>query len=62
MLLQTFDSYKEERERITPVLVSLHWFPVEFRILFKFLLMAFKALHGISPKYIADLLIPYQMQ
>ncbi len=22
--------------------------------------MAFKALHGISPKYIADLLIPYQ--
>ncbi len=50
----------KKRERITPVLVSLHWLPVEFRIYFKSLLMIFKALHGISPKYIADLLIPYK--
>ncbi len=50
----------KKRERITPVLVSLHWLPVEFRIEFKVLLMVFKALHGISPKYIAELLIPYQ--
>ncbi len=50
----------KNRERITPVLVSLHWLPVEFRIEFKVLLMVFKALHGFSPKYIAELLIPYQ--
>ncbi len=50
----------KKRERITPVLVSLHWLPVEFRIEFKVLLMVFKALHGFSPKYIAELLIPYQ--
>ncbi len=50
----------QRREIITPVLVSLHWLPVEFWIGFKVLLMVFKALHGIFPKYIADLLIPYK--
>ncbi len=47
---KTFDSNKEERERITPVLVYLHWLPVSFRIELKVLLMVFKALHGIAPK------------
>ncbi|XDV47523.1 hypothetical protein PO909_017128, partial [Leuciscus waleckii] len=50
----------KKRERNTPVLVSLHWFPVKFRIDFKVLFMVFEVFHGIGPKYIVDLLIPYQ--
>ena len=41
---------------ITPVLINLHWLPVEFRITFKVLLLVYKALHGLAPSYISDLL------
>ena len=40
---------------ISPVLQSLRWLPVKFRIDSKILLLTFKALHGLSPKYISDL-------
>ena len=40
---------------ITPVLRSLHWLPVYQRIHFKILLLIWKALNGIEPKYISDL-------
>lgn len=38
-----------KREHITPVLASLHWLPVSFRINFKILLMVFKCLNGLAP-------------
>ena len=41
---------------ITPILYELHWLPVKFRINFKLLLITFKALYGMAPNYIADLL------
>ena len=41
---------------ITPILYELHWLPVKFRINFKLLLIIFKALYGMAPNYIADLL------
>jgi hypothetical protein len=41
---------------ITPVLASLHWLPVEFRVQFKVLLMVYKGLHGQAPAYISELL------
>ena len=40
---------------ITPVLLQLHWLPVSFRINFKILLLTFKAIHGLAPSYINDL-------
>ena len=43
-------------DHITPVLASLHWLPVQFRIRFKMLLFVFKALNGQAPSYISDLL------
>ncbi len=46
-------------EHITPVLASLHWLPVCFRIDFKVLLITYKALKGLTPQYISDLLSPY---
>lgn len=44
------------REHITPVLSTLHWLPVQYRIDFKILLMVFKAFHNIAPSYITNLL------
>ena len=41
---------------ITPVLHDLHWLPVNYRIQFKVLLLTFKALHGLAPSYIQDML------
>ena len=46
-------------DHITPVLASLHWLPVCFRIEFKSLLITFKALHDLAPAYISELLVPY---
>ena len=47
------------QEHITPVLASLHWLPVRFRVDFKILLFAFKCLNGLAPTYLSDLLEPY---
>ena len=47
------------REHITPVLAGLHWLPVSFRIDFKILLTVFKALNGLAPCYISDMLSLY---
>lgn len=41
---------------ITPVLYELHWLPVHARIQCKILLLAFKVIHGLAPKYISNLL------
>ena len=41
---------------ITPLVYNLHWLPVNLRIRFKVLLFVFKAIHGIAPSYISDLI------
>ena len=43
-------------DHITPVLKQLHWLPVRYRIVFKILLLVYKALNGRAPSYISDLL------
>ena len=45
-------------EHITPVLIKFHWLPIKFRIQFKVLLLVYKALNGLAPKYIKELLVP----
>ncbi len=47
-------------EHITPVLRSLHWLPVIFRIDFKVLLLVYKSLNGLEPKYMADMLSEFK--
>ena len=39
---------------ITPLMYELHWLPLKRRIHFK-ILFAFKAIHGIAPTYIQNL-------
>ncbi len=47
-------------EHITPVLRSLHWLPVTFRTDFKVLLLVYKLLNGLGPRYIADMPTEYK--
>ena len=47
-------------DHITPLLMELHWLPVEQRINFKILLITYKALNGQAPTYLSDLLSYYR--
>ena len=40
---------------VTPVLFSLHWLPVAYRIEFKILVLTFKAIYQLAPSYICNL-------
>ena len=42
---------------ITPVLFSLHWLPVAYRIEFKILVLTFKAIYQLARSYICNLVI-----
>ena len=44
---------------VSPLLRELHWLPIEKRILFKICTLTFKALHGLCPVYISELLEVY---
>ena len=46
-------------QHISPVLKKLHWLPIRKRIEFKILLLTWKALNGMAPKYLQDLVMPY---
>ena len=48
------------RERITPVLVGLHWLPIKARIIFKICVMTHQALRTGCPPYLRELLIVMQ--
>src|SRR5271156_4962980 len=41
---------------ITPVLKSLHWLPVQQRCAFKIAFLTFKAIHGLAPSYLSELI------
>ncbi len=43
-------------DHITPILQSLHWLPIKFRISYKILLLAYKALNDLAPAYLTNLL------
>ena len=47
------------RVHISPVLASLHWLPVKFRIEFDILLLTEKALNDQAPSYLKDLVVQY---
>ena len=45
-------------DHITPVMKELHWLPINQRIVYKILLITYKALKGLAPSYICDMLQP----
>ncbi len=46
-------------DNFTPILQSLHWLPIKFRITYKILLLAYKDLNGLAPAYLTSLLSRY---
>ena len=50
--------HKSKFCHITPLLRALHWLPVAYRIVFKILLLTFKAIHKLAPTYISELVSP----
>ena len=48
-----------KHDHVTPLLVNLHWLPIQCIIQFKILMMTFKVLRGEAPSYLCDLITPY---
>ena len=46
----------DRRDHITPVLEKLLWFPVKQRVTYTIMLLTFRALNGLAPIYIANML------
>ena len=44
-----------KHEHITPILFNLHWLPINYHIMFKILLITYKAPNNLAPSYIRDL-------
>ena len=51
---------KKKTDHVTPLLQQLHWLPIRQRIQFKICLLTFKALNGLAPPYISDLITRYR--
>ena len=51
---------KGKYEHITPVLKDLHWLPIRYRIIYKLLLITYKALNNQAPVYIKDFIQMYE--
>ena len=49
-------SLRPKRDDIIPVLISLHWLPIEHRIHYKVILFVFRCLHNLAPSYLSELL------
>ena len=43
-------------DHVTPLLMELHWLPIKVRSSFKVLILTYKALHGLAPDYLRELL------
>ncbi|XP_076829950.1 uncharacterized protein LOC143475954, partial [Brachyhypopomus gauderio] len=46
-------------DHISPTLAALHWLPIKYRIEFKVLLLTYKALKGLAPQYLSELIDYY---
>ena len=53
-------SRKRLHDHISQILNELHWLPVEKRITFKLLILAYKCNQGVAPQYLLDIVISYQ--
>ncbi|KAK3102012.1 hypothetical protein FSP39_008113 [Pinctada imbricata] len=49
----------KKHDHITPSLIDLHWLPVQYRIEYKVLLYVYKAIHGLAPGYLSEMVTPY---
>jgi len=50
---------KKKYDHVTPILQSLHWLPIHYRIHYKLLLTTHKCLNGLAPEYLSSRLQKY---
>ena len=50
---------KKKFDSVTPLLKTLHWLPVKYRLDYKILLLTYKCLNQQAPIYLSSLLKPY---
>ena len=50
-----------DHDSMSSALMELHYFPVDKRIEYKLLLYTYKALHGLAPGYLCELVVPYAL-
>ena len=51
-----FVSGARKFDHISSILVKLRWLPISYRVVFKLLLLVFKALNSPGPRYLVELL------
>ena len=49
-------------DHVTGAMKELHWLPIEKRVIFKCLLIAYKAINGTGPSYIREMLPPAEVK
>lgn len=47
-------------DHVKPMLIELHWLPIDLRVIYKILTLCYKCLHGEAPGYLSDLVTPYR--
>ena len=52
--------YKVQKGWTCETFKDLHWLPVQQRIVYKIALLTYKALHGLAPTYISELIEEYK--
>ena len=52
-------TFSRKSSHITPILEELHWLPVNQRMVFKLLMIAYKCINNIAPSYLSELLSQY---
>ena len=50
---------EKKSSHVTPLLKQLHWPPIEYRIIYKIVLIVYKCLHEMGPVYLTSLLTCY---
>jgi len=48
-----------KKSEVTDLMKGVHWLPIKQRIIFKILLLTFKALNNLAPEYLRELVTPY---
>ena len=56
MLIFSLVTNRRKSDHITPILRSLHWLPVKYRIDFKIIILTFRILHGQAPEYMCSMI------
>ena len=51
---------KKKFDHVTPIMVSLHWLPIPYRIKYKILLLTHKCVNGKAPEYLSSLVTQYE--